>query len=160
MPNSLFYEYMLSRITDQLADFGYSRSGKSALFYRYSADKTVASAIEMQRSIFNSEDSFSFTFNLLCIGLYDLEGFFNDKLTLSAIKGSLKSPFLAERIGIICRGSDYWWTVDEEYIKKYTPEKYYDIFIREDIEKAAKHLDDLFEKKKQKYEEYKLCSDL
>lgn len=155
MQNRIFYEHILSKVTDQLEDFGYSRSGKSALFYRYSDDKTVASAIEMQKSILNSEHSFSFTFNLLCIGLYDLEDFFNDKLTVSAIKGNLKSPFLAERIGNICRGSDYWWTIDDEHTNEYTPEKYYDVFIREDIKKAALHLDDLFVKKEKKYEGYK-----
>lgn len=41
MDSSTIYEYILSRVQADLTPYGYSRSGKSALFYRYSADKKL-----------------------------------------------------------------------------------------------------------------------
>ena len=41
------YEYILFRIQEQLEKDGYRRSGKSALFYRYHADKQVACVLGM-----------------------------------------------------------------------------------------------------------------
>lgn len=64
MGSMSIYEYVLSRITEDLLPYGYKRSGKGTLFYKYSADKKVACAFEMQKSVFNSADDYSFTFNL------------------------------------------------------------------------------------------------
>ena len=41
------YEYILSRISEDLTPYGYQRSGKSALFYRYSIDKKIGCAFEI-----------------------------------------------------------------------------------------------------------------
>ena len=69
MDMTSIYEYILSRIAEDLSQYGYKRSGKGSLFYRYSADKKVACAFEMQKSMFNLPDNYSFTFNLGCIAL-------------------------------------------------------------------------------------------
>ncbi len=151
MDCTMVYEYILLRINDELTPFGYSRSGKSTLFYHYSADKKVACCIELQKSIFNSPERYSFTFNLLCVGIYDLDGYFNDKLTISAVKKCFQNPFITERIGILCRGKDYWWEITDDILKEYTVEKYYNRFIHNDIEKAIYHLRELSEKKEQHY---------
>ena len=45
MDNAVIYAYILSRVQADLADHGYSRSGKGALFYRYSANKKVSCAL-------------------------------------------------------------------------------------------------------------------
>lgn len=50
------YEYILSRIAEDLTPYGYQKSGKSALFYRYSADKRVGCVFKMQKSINNYTD--------------------------------------------------------------------------------------------------------
>ena len=63
------YEYILSRISEDLTPYGYQRSGKSALFYRYSIDKKIGCAFEMQKSINNCTDYYRFTFNIGCICL-------------------------------------------------------------------------------------------
>jgi len=149
MDSTKIYEYILSRMNDDLAPFGYCRSGKSTLFYRYSLDKKVACCIELQKSMFNSPESYSFTFNLLCVGIYDLDGYFNDKLTISAVKKCFQNPFITERIGILCYGRDYWWKITDDILQKYTVEDYYSRFIHNDIEKAVYHLKELSEMKEQ-----------
>ncbi len=151
MDAAMIYEYILSRINDELTPHGYSRSGKSALFYRYSADKKVACCIQMQKSMFNSPESYSFTFNLLCIGIHDLKEYCNDRLTLAAVKNCFYNPFIYERIGVLCRGKDYWWDITDDILKEYTIEEYYNQFIHNDIEKATYHLNELAAKKEQAY---------
>ena len=51
MDINVIYEYLLSKISEDLSAYGYKRSGKSTLFYRYSADKKVGCAFEMQKSL-------------------------------------------------------------------------------------------------------------
>ena len=151
MDSSVIYEYLLSRIQEDLANYGYSRSGKSGLFYRYSADKKVGCVIEMQKSMLNSPESYSFTFNLLCVGLYDLDDYFNDRLTISAIRTCLQNPFITERIGVLCRGGDYWWEITDDVLNEYNLKEFYDNFIQNDIRKSILYLDELAIKKSKKY---------
>ena len=98
MDSAVIYESVLSNVQADLLEYGYARSGKSALFYRYSADKKVGCCIEMQKSMFNFPDNYSFTFNLLCVGLYELDEYYNHKLTVSALKACIHNPFISERI--------------------------------------------------------------
>ena len=151
MNNIEIYDYILSRVQAELLVFGYSRSGKSGLFYRYSADKKVGCVIEMQKSAFNYPGSYSFTFNLGCIALYNLRGYNKEKLTLSTLKLALTFQAGVERIGILCRGTDYWWDITDEIMKEYSLEEYYDRFIQDDIKKCAAHLDELAAKKEEVY---------
>ena len=155
MDSTVIYEYLLSRIQEDLANYGYSRSGKSGLFYRYSADKKVGCVIEMQKSMLNSPESYSFTFNLLCVGLYDLDDYFNDRLTISAIRTCLQNPFITERIGILCRGRDYWWEITDDILSEHSMQAYYDRFILNDIQKSAVYLDEQAEKKESVYTDTK-----
>ena len=151
MDSAVIYESVLSNVQADLLEYGYARSGKSALFYRYSADKKVGCCIEMQKSMFNFPDNYSFTFNLLCVGLYELDEYYNHKLTVSALKTCLHNPFISERIGIICRGRDYWWRITSDILKNCDPEEYYDRCIKNDIKACAIYLDKLAEKKQMKY---------
>ena len=155
MDSTVIYEYLLSRIQEDLANYGYSRSGKSGLFYRYSADKKVGCVIEMQKSMLNSPESYSFTFNLLCVGLYDLDDYFNDRLTISAIRTCLQNPFITERIGVLCRGRDYWWEITDDILSEHSMQAYYDRFILDDIQKSAVYLDEQAEKKESVYTDTK-----
>ena len=155
MDSTVIYEYLLSRIQEDLANYGYSRSGKSGLFYRYSADKKVGCVIEMQKSMLNSPESYSFTFNLLCVGLYDLDDYFNDRLTISAIRTCLQNPFITERIGVLCRGRDYWWEITDDILSEHSMQAYYDRFILNDIQKSAVYLDEQAEKKESVYTDTK-----
>jgi len=155
MDSTAIYEYLLSRIQEDLANYGYSRSGKSGLFYRYSADKKVGCVIEMQKSMLNSPESYSFTFNLLCVGLYDLDDYFNDRLTISAIRTCLQNPFITERIGILCRGRDYWWEITDDILSEHSMQAYYDRFILNDIQKSAVYLDEQAGKKESVYTDTK-----
>ena len=155
MDSTVIYEYLLSRIQKDLANYGYSRSGKSGLFYRYSADKKVGCVIEMQKSMLNSPESYSFTFNLLCVGLYDLDDYFNDRLTISAIRTCLQNPFITEKIGILCRGRDYWWEITDDILSEHSMQAYYDCFILNDIQKSAIYLDEQARKKESVYTDTK-----
>lgn len=151
MDSAVIYESVLSNVQADLLEYGYARSGKSALFYRYSADKKVGCCIEMQKSTFNFPDNYSFTFNLLCVGLYELDEYYNHKLTVSALKACLHNPFISERIGIICRDRDYWWEITDAVSDKRDLEVYYTRFIQNDIKASASYLDKLAEKKQMKY---------
>ena len=147
MEHTEIYDYFLSRVQADLSKYGYSRSGKGTLFYRYSADKKVACAIEMQKSAFNYPGSTSFTFNLLCVGIFELSGYSNGRLTVPAIRACLQNAFIAKRIGSLCRGRDYWWKITDEILNMYRLEEYYDRFIQIDIKKSAEYLDELAMKK-------------
>ena len=151
MDITAIYESVLTNVQTELLTYGYTRSGKSTLFYRYSADKKVGCCIEMQKSMFNSPDSYSFTFNLLCIGSYELRGYRDRSLTVSVLKSCFSNPFVSKRIGTICRGGDYWWEITPEILEYVDPEEYYDRYIRNDIKAAAAYLDELSEKKQSKY---------
>ena len=41
MDSAVIYEAILSKVQADLLNYGYTRSGKSTLFYRYSADKKI-----------------------------------------------------------------------------------------------------------------------
>lgn len=110
MDSAVIYEAFLSKVQADLLNYGYTRSGKSTLFYRYSADKKVGCCIEMQKSMFNLPDDYSFTFNFLCVGSYELNGYHDRRLTVSALKACLtrlltkeSEPYAAA--GIIGGGS-------------------------------------------------------
>ena len=151
MDITAIYEYILSRIQEDLANYGYSRSGKSGLFYRYSADKKVGCAFEMQKSMFNLPDDYSFTFNLGCIALYNLNGYDKDKLTLKTVKLALTFQADFQRLGDLCRGNDYWWNITNEILSDFSIEEYYNRFLHADIIKGAEYLDEQARKKESVY---------
>lgn len=151
MDSAVIYEAILSKVQADLLNYGYTRSGKSTLFYRYSADKKVGCCIEMQKSMFNLPDDYSFTFNFLCVGSYELNGYHDRRLTVSALKACFCNPFAYERIGAVCRGRDYWWKITSDILKNCDPEEYYDRCIKNDIKACAIYLDKLAEKKQMKY---------
>ena len=151
MDINVIYEYILSRITEDLASYGYKRSGKGTLFYRYSADKKVGCAFEMQKSMFNSPDDYSFTFNLGCIALYNLNGYHKDKLTLEALKLSRLLQTGGKRLGVLSRGSDYWWSINNKTLRKFKIEKYYNQFLQKDIIKGAEYLNEQAQIKERVY---------
>ncbi len=107
--------------------------------------------IEMQKSMFNSSESFSFAFNLGCIALYELSGCNKDKLTLELLKRAMRNPYGGIRIGQLCRGGDYWWEISDEIRKTYTIEEYYNRFIQKDMDNAACYLVELAAKKESVY---------
>ena len=150
MDSMSIYEYVLSRITEDLLPYGYKRSGKGTLFYKYSADKKVACAFEMQKSAFNSADDYSFTFNLGCVALYNLNGYRKDKLTLETVKFALH-PELSVRLGHLSRGCDYWWNITDEILKDFPIEEYYNRFLHSDIIKGAEYLNEQAFKKESVY---------
>ena len=151
MDNTTIYEYILSRITEDLAPFGYTRSGKSTLFYRYSADGKVACGIQMQKSMCNCPDWYSFTFNLGCIALYNLNGYYKDKLTLETVKLALTFQAGFERLGHLSRGHDYWWNITDEILSDFPTEEYYNRFLHPDIIKGAEYLNEQARKKESVY---------
>ena len=151
MDITAIYEYILSRIQEDLANYGYSRSGKSGLFYRYSADKKVGCAFEMQKSMFNLTDDYSFTFNLGCIALYNLNGYYKDKLTLETVKLALTFQAGVQRLGHLSRGCDYWWNITDEILNNYSIEEYYNRFLQPDIIKGAEYLSEQARKKESVY---------
>lgn len=159
MDSAAIYESVLSNVQTELLNYGYTRSGKSTLFYHYSADRKIGCCIEMQKSMFNFEDNYSFTFNLLCIGSYELRGYYDRRLTVSALKTCFSDPFISKRIGTICRGRDYWWEITPEILKNVDPEEYYDRFIKNDIKAAAAYLDELAEKKQSIYTQNTAAAD-
>ena len=142
------YEYILSRIAEDLLPYGYKRSGKGMLFYRYSEDKKVGCALEMQKSMFNSAGDYSFTFNLGCIALYNLNGYNKDKLTLDVLK-NYQDGFT--RLGHLSRGFDYWWNVTDEILRDFPIEEYYNRFLHPDIIKGAEYLSEQARKKESVY---------
>ena len=147
MDINVIYEYILSRIAEDLASYGYKRSGKSTLFYRYSADKKVGCVFEMQKSMFNLPDDYSFTFNLGCIALYNLNGYYKDKLTLETAKLALRYDAGCMRLGHLSRGNDYWWNITDEILSDFSIEEYYNRFLHSDIIKGAEYLDEQARKK-------------
>ena len=152
MDSVAIYDYILSRVNEDLTPYGYKRSGKGALFYRYSADKKVGCAIEMQKSILNSPESYSFTFNLGCIALYELSDYYGEKLTLEQLKLVIKSPCgVGIRLGHLCRGRDYWWEITGEILNRFSIEEYYNRFLQSDIIKCTRYLDEEARKKERKY---------
>lgn len=146
------YDYILFKINEDLTPYGFKRSGKSALFYRYSSDKKVGCAIAMQKSMFNSPESYSFTFNLGCVALHDLSDYYDEKLTLAVIKQAINNYFIGGmRLGHLCRGHDYWWEIDDEILQNITLEEYYSTFLHPDIIKGADILDEQMCKKERVY---------
>ncbi len=150
MDSKEVYDHVLSRVEEDLKHYGYKRSGKGRLFYRYSADGKVGCAFEMQRSAYNTTDSQSFTFNIVCVALYELSGYNKTKLTAEPIKLMLKSTS-AERLGGISRGYDYWWEFSGKILESFPIEDYYDRFLHADIVKCADYLDELSRKKERVY---------
>lgn len=152
MDSTAMYEYILSRIQEDLLPYGYKRSGKGGLFYRYSCEGKVGCAIEMQKSMFNSPGVYSFTFNLGCVALYELNGYYKDKLSLQPLRLATRSyQSGGMRIGHLCRGRDYWWEITDGILKMFTLEKYYELFVQKDIQKAAEYLDEMAIKKENVY---------
>ena len=141
MENEVIYEALLSKVQAELEPFGFKRSGKSTLFYRYSHDKKIACGLQMQKSMFNGPEGLSFTFNLLCICVKELKNYSKEHMTIAAIKAGFGDFRVFERIGSLCRGRDHWWNVTDEILSQYSLEDYYTRFIQKDILKTAQHLD-------------------
>lgn len=154
MDMASIYETVLSGIAEDLLPYGFKRSGKGALFYRYSADRRVACGIEMQKSMFNSPESCSFTFNVGCIDIYGLSDYYGEKLTLGPLRLALKSLYGGGvRLGHLCRGYDYWWEITDEMMSDLSAEEYYAQFLHADILKCARYLDEQARKKERRYQE-------
>lgn len=151
MNNEQIYETILSRIETELKKFGFKRSGKGKLYYRYFADKKVGCGIEMQKSMFNYPGYISFTFNMSCIAMYNIYNYWGDKLNLSILRKSVNC-IDGDRMGTICRGYDYWWVITDEIMNAVTPNEYYDRYLASDIIKSANYLIDLAKEKSKCYE--------
>ena len=147
MDASYIYEYVLSRIAEDLSPYGFKRSGKGLLFYRYLVDRRIACGISMQKSLNNSPESHSFTFNTACIALWELCDYYGEKLTLAPLKLALGGLHGGVRIGHLCRGHDFWWEVNDEILRNVSIEEYYDQFLHADIVKCAQYLNEQAEKK-------------
>ena len=80
-----------------------------------------------------------------------MDDYFNDRLTISAIRTCLQNPFITERIGVLCRGRDYWWEITDDVLNEYNLKEFYDNFIQNDIRKSILYLDELAIKKSKKY---------
>lgn len=130
MDKGEIYKSMLSYIEHDLLLLSYRRSGKGILFYRYGPDKQVACGIEMQKSLFSSDDRCVFTFNSTCIAIYHVSPR-PKQLTLAHIKAGLRRSF--ERTGPSYPDAHGWWEITEEYLQEYGLEGYYDRFMRKDI---------------------------
>lgn len=145
------YEYILSNIQKRLEKEGYKRSGKSGVFYRYHADKQIACVFGLQKSTLNSSEMLNFTFNLGCITLDEIldadPNFWDSALTLAVLKQALRSVFLTERIGNICRGYDAWYDISEYGLMERCVAQYYTDIIEPDIEKSILHLNELLKNK-------------
>ena len=137
--NTEIYTYILSRIEEDVLAMGFRRSGKGVLFYRYSADKQIASGIEMQKSAYSSEDHCVFTFNITCIAAHHVSPR-PKQLTLAHIKVALRTKF--ERIGPAWSAGKGWWEITGEYLEEYGLEGYYDRFVRKEILKCGRYLSD------------------
>ena len=135
-----YYSTLLNDMQSHLTQHGYRRSGQSGLFYRYDPDRSVACAIELQRSAFNYPGCYSFTFNLVCIHLFNLAAPRPNKLSLPVIRAALRSP-LAERLGVLTRRGDYWWSITDELSAVCPPAEYYQRFLHHDIEQGLCWLD-------------------
>ncbi len=147
MDRALIYGYILSRVNEDLVKYGYKRSGKSKLFYRYFEDGKITCAVEMEKSAFNTEDCCRFTFNAGCIALYNLSGYPKNKLTLETVKLALTTQAGVIRIGHLTDRGDYWWEIDEEILNHVSLEEYYNRYLHDDIIKCACYLDELALKK-------------
>lgn len=95
-------EAAVTAISEALTTHGFSKSGN--LFYRYRDRKTAAEVIQVQRSQFNYETSYSFTMN---VGVVKASRFGAEKLTVALIKSAPQVCF--ERSGILCHGWDLWY---------------------------------------------------
>ena len=150
MDSKAVYDHVLSRVEEDLKHYGYKRSGKGRLFYRYSADGKVGCAVEMQKSAYSSGDNHRFTFNIGCVAIYELSGYGKEKLTTEVLKAVLRSTRM-ERLGGVSRGFDYWWEFSNDILDRFSAEEYYDRFLHGDIEKCANHLDEVSRKKEHVY---------
>lgn len=63
----------------------------------------------------------------------------------------MQSPFISERIGVLCGGGDYWWDITDEILDYFSLEAYYDNFMQLDIKKVPIIWTDLLSKKEQSY---------
>lgn len=152
MDMTSIYEYILSRIAEDLLRYGYKRSGKGTLFYRYSADRQIACGIQMQKSMYNSPESCSFTFNVGCIDIFELSDYYEEKLTLAPLKLALNSLYGGGiRLGHLSRGHDHWWEISDEILSDLSVEEYYNQFLQADILKCVQYLDEQTHKKERRY---------
>ena len=118
-------------ITEVLTAKGFAKNGN--LFYRYRDGKSAAEVINLQRSQFNYETSYSFTLN---VGLVKATQFGVKKLTAALIKSAPQMYF--ERSGILCHGYDLWYTFS---LKDRHGEEYVKDVIFPDLEKVVVHLE-------------------
>lgn len=118
-------------MTEVLTAKGFAKNGN--LFYRYRDGKSAAEVINLQRSQFNYETSYSFTLN---VGLVKATQFGVKKLTAALIKSAPQVCF--ERSGILCHGWDLWY---EFSLKDRHGEEYVKDVIFPDLEKVVVHLE-------------------
>ena len=118
-------------ITEMLTAKGFAKNGN--LFYRYRDGKSAAEVINLQRSQFNYETSYSFTLN---VGLVKATQFGVKKLTAALIKSAPQVCF--ERSGILCHGWDLWY---EFSLKDRHGEEYVKNMILPDLDKIVAYLE-------------------
>ena len=118
-------------ITEVLTAKGFAKNGN--LFYRYRDGKSAAEVINLQRSQFNYETSYSFTLN---VGLVKATQFGVKKLTAALIKSAPQVCF--ERSGILCHGWDLWY---EFSLKDRHGTDYVNDVILSDLEMIVGHLE-------------------
>lgn len=138
------FEKVMTAIGEALAVFDYRRSGN--LFYRYYEGKKIACAIEVQRSMWNSAESCSFTMNVACITVNDLQIFPRDRLTVKDIRKAFYIPKLCQRAGVICYGYDAWYELSLK--NQMGTDAYIQQYILPSLAKIQYYLNALLEKRK------------
>ena len=118
-------------MTEVLTAKGFAKNGN--LFYRYRDGKSAAEVINLQRSQFNYETSYSFTLN---VGLVKATQFGVKKLTAALVKSAPQVCF--ERSGILCHGWDLWY---EFSLKDRHGEEYVKNMILPDLDKIVAYLE-------------------
>ena len=145
MKTADMYDYIICRMKERLLREGYKLSGKS-LFYRYSLDKSMASGMMIYRSAGNS-GGVCFTIQVGAFSVDDIPDFYGDRLTVAKIKEYL---YGGERIGLICRGHDYWYRFSDDSVAGLDINRYYAEAIEPDIEKVIPYLDERVEEVKKR----------
>ena len=124
-------ERAVTALSDALTAKGFSKNGN--LLYRYRDGKSAAEVINLQRSQFNYETSYSFTLN---VGLVKATQFGVKKLTAALVKSAPQMYF--ERSGILCHGFDLWYTFS---LKDRHGEDYVKDVILPDLDKIVEYLE-------------------
>lgn len=145
MKTEEMYSYIIDRMKERLLREGYKLSGRS-LFYRYSPDKSMASGMLIYRSMGNCGGVY-FTIHVGALSVDDIPDFYGNRLTVAKIKEYL---YGGERIGLVCRGHDYWYRFSDDSVAGLDIVQYYADAIEPDIERVILYLDERLEEVKKR----------